>query len=48
MVKAEELKELSDEIDITIVFKSSLNKANHTSLKRAQGMELDQSLAVVS
>ena len=46
MMMAERLKKLSDELDMPIVFKSSFDKANRTSLKSERGMGIDRSMAV--
>ena len=43
---AESLKEICDRLDIGLVYKSSFDKANRTSLAGKRGMGLEKSLAV--
>ena len=40
------LKEISDNLNIGIVYKSSFDKANRTSLKSARGIGLDKALPI--
>ncbi len=46
MMMAENLKRLSEELGMPMVFKSSFDKANRTSLNSERGMGLDASLKV--
>ncbi|MGB0935587.1 MAG: 3-deoxy-8-phosphooctulonate synthase [Alphaproteobacteria bacterium] len=43
---AESLAEMSDKLGIGLIFKTSFDKANRTSIKSVRGMGMDKSLAV--
>lgn len=46
MMMAESLKQISDKLGMPIVFKSSFDKANRTSLKSERGLGIGESMAV--
>ncbi len=43
---AEELKKICDEVDINLIFKSSFDKANRSSIKSDRGIKLDDALKI--
>ena len=46
MFMAEEIKKITDKLEINLVFKTSFDKANRTSLKSERGIGLDKSIKV--
>jgi 2-dehydro-3-deoxyphosphooctonate aldolase (KDO 8-P synthase) len=45
---AETLKEITDELNLNFIFKSSFDKANRSSLKSERGLSLDQAFEIFS
>ena len=43
---AEKLKKLSDNLDVNIIYKSSFDKANRTSISSDRGIGLDKALPI--
>ena len=46
MFMAEEIKKITDKLEINLVYKTSFDKANRTSLKSERGIGLDKSIKV--
>ena len=46
MFMAEEIKKITDKLQINLVYKTSFDKANRTSLKSERGIGLDKSIKV--
>lgn len=46
MFMAEEIKKITDKLEINLVYKTSFDKANRTSLKSKRGIGLDKSIKV--
>ena len=44
MFMAEEIKKITDKLKINLVYKTSFDKANRTSLKSERGIGLDKSI----
>ena len=46
MMIAEELHKICDDVDINLIFKSSFDKANRSSIKSDRGIKLDEALKI--
>jgi 3-deoxy-D-manno-octulosonic acid (KDO) 8-phosphate synthase len=44
---AEELKKICDDVSVNLIFKSSFDKANRSSIKSDRGIKLDDAVSMI-